>query len=142
MNSRVLDKRPAKAATALRSSPQPSPLSGEPGPAAPSGLEKAPFLLLSSAAAVVTLVIAAQRSHATPLSVLGIVQRLAVSAYGLAFYLWKTLVPWPLSPLYTLFHPVVPWSATYVGPALVVVGITALTVAARRRWPGLAVWIS
>jgi tetratricopeptide (TPR) repeat protein len=106
-------------------------------------LEKAPFLLLSSAAVAVTLVIAAQRTHATPLSVLGMVPRLAVSAYGLAFYLWKSLVPWPLSPLYTLFHPVVPWSATYVGPALVVVGITALTVAARRRWPaGLTVWIS
>jgi tetratricopeptide (TPR) repeat protein/uncharacterized membrane protein len=106
-------------------------------------VEKAPFLLLSAAAVAVTLVIAAQRTHATPLSVLGIVPRLAVSAYGLVFYLWKTLVPWPLSPLYTLFHPVVPWSAAYIGPALVVVGITALTVAARRRWPpGLAVWIS
>jgi protein O-mannosyl-transferase len=106
-------------------------------------LEKAPFLLLSSAAGAVTLVIAAQRTHATPLSVLGMVPRLAVSAYGLAFYLRKTLVPWPLSPLYTLFHPVVPWRATYVGPALIVIGISALTVAARRRWPaGLAVWIS
>ena len=105
--------------------------------------EKAPFLLLSAAAVAVTLVIAAQRTHATPLSVLGLLPRLAVSAYGLAFYLWKTLVPWPLSPLYTLFHPVVPWSAAYVGPALVVVGITALTVATRRSWPaGLAVWIS
>jgi tetratricopeptide (TPR) repeat protein len=106
-------------------------------------VEKAPFLLLSAAAVAVTLVIATQRTHATPLSVLGIVPQLAVSAYGLTFYLWKTLVPWPLSPLYTLFHPVVPWSAAYVGPALVVVGITALTVVARRRWPvGLAVWIS
>jgi len=106
-------------------------------------VEKAPFLLLSAAAVVMTLVIAAQRTHATPLSVLGIAQRLAISAYGPAFYLWKTLVPWPLSPLYTLFHPVVPWSATYIVPALGVAGITALTIAARRRWPaGLAVWIS
>src|ERR1700730_6344170 len=106
-------------------------------------VEKAPFLLLSAAAIVVTLVIAAQRVHPTPLSVLGIGQRLAVAGYGLAFYLWKTLVPWPLSPLYTLFHPVVPWSATYLVPALAVVGITALTIALRRRWPaGLAAWIS
>jgi protein O-mannosyl-transferase len=106
-------------------------------------VEKAPFLLLSAAAIVVTLVIAAQRAHPTPLSVLGIGQRLAIAGYGLAFYLWKTLVPWPLSPLYTLFHPVVPWRATYLVPALAVVGITALTIALRRRWPaGLAVWIS
>ena len=106
-------------------------------------LEKAPFLLLSLAAVVVTLAIASQRTHATPLSVLGPGQRLAIASYGLAFYLWKTLVPWPLSPLYTLFHPVAPWRAIYVAPALVVAAITALTIAARRRWPaGLAVWIS
>jgi len=106
-------------------------------------VEKAPFLLLSLAAAVVTLAIADQRSHTTPLSVLGIGGRLAIVAYGLAFYLWKTLVPWPLSPLYTLFHPVVPWRATYVIPALVVIAITALTLAMRRRWPaGLAAWTS
>lgn len=106
-------------------------------------VEKFPFLLLSLAAAALTLVIAAQRAHPTPLSVLGIGQRLAIAGYGLAFYLWKTLVPWPLSPLYTLFHPVVPWSAMYIVPALAVAGITALTIAARRRWPaGLAVWIS
>jgi len=106
-------------------------------------VEKAPFLLLSGAASAVTLVIAAQRAHATPLSALGIGERLAIAGYGLAFYLWKTLVPGPLSPLYTLFRPVVPWSATYVAPALAVAGITALTVALRRRWPaGLAVWVS
>ena len=106
-------------------------------------VEKAPFLLLSLAAAVVTLAIAEQRAHTTPLSMLGMGGRLAVAGYGLAFYLGKTLVPWPLSPLYTLFRPVAPWSATYVIPALIVIAITALTVATRRRWPaGLAVWIS
>src|SRR5262249_56332213 len=63
--------------------------------------------------------------------------------WGLAFSLWKTIVPWPLSPLYTLFHPVVPWRVTYVIPALAVIAITALTVAMRRRWPaGLAAWTS
>jgi tetratricopeptide (TPR) repeat protein len=122
---------------------------GPPGPGRPARLlglavtEKAPFLLLSLAAAAVTLVIAGQRAHATPLAVLGMGQRLAVAGYGLAFYLEKTLVPWPLSPLYTLFHPVMPWSATYMTPTLAVGAITALAVAARRRWPaGLAAWIS
>lgn len=108
-----------------------------------ANVEKVPFLLLSAVAVAVTLVIADQRGHSTPLSVLSIGQRLAIAAYGLAFYLWKTLVPVPLSPLYTLFHPVRPWSATYLLPALAVVGITALTIALRRRWPaGLAVWVA
>jgi tetratricopeptide (TPR) repeat protein len=106
-------------------------------------VEKVPFLLLSVAASGLTLVIAAQRAHATPLAALGIDERLAIAGYGLAFYLWKTVVPWPLSPLYTLFRPVVPWSAMYLVPALAVAGLTALTIALRRRWPaGLAVWIS
>ena len=106
-------------------------------------VEKAPFSLLSLAAVIVTLAIADQRAHTTPLSVLGLGGRLAVAGYGLVFYLWKTLVPWPLSPLYTLFHPVVPWSATYVIPGSIVLAITALTVAMRRRWPaGLAAWVS
>ena len=105
--------------------------------------EKAPFLLLSLAAVLVTLAIADRRAHTTTLSVLGIDGRLAIAGYGLVFYLWKTLVPWPLGPLYTLFHPVVPWSMTYVIPALIVLAITALTLAMRRRWPaGLAVWVS
>jgi len=105
--------------------------------------EKAPFWLLALAASAVTLVIAGERAHTTPLAVLGVGQRLAVAAYGLAFSLGKTVVPAGLSPLYTLFHPVEPWSMTYVGPAIVVVAITVLTVLARRRWPaGLAAWIS
>jgi len=105
--------------------------------------EKVPFWLLALAASAVTLVIAGERAHTTPLAVLGVGQRLAVAAYGLAFSLGKTVVPAGLSPLYTLFHPVEPWSMTYVGPAIVVVAITVLTVLARRRWPaGLAAWIS
>lgn len=106
-------------------------------------VEKAPFLLLSAGAVLVTVAIAAERGHATPLSVLGPVPRVAIAAYGIVFYLWKTIVPWPLSPLYTLFRPVAPWSATYVAAALVVASITALTITLRRRWPaGLATWIS
>ncbi len=103
--------------------------------------EKAPFWLPGAAVAVLMLVVGTRRGLITPLGALGILERLAISGYGLAFYLWKTLAPWQLSPLYTLFRPVVPWSAIYLVPGAAVLLITAAAVAARHRWPaGLAAW--
>ncbi len=106
-------------------------------------LEKIPFLLLAAAVAAVTLTVGAEHRLMTSLETLGVPQRLAISAYSLAFYLWKTIAPWPLSPLYTLFHPVVPWSATYLVPATVVVVVTLAAIVSCRRWPaGLIAWAS
>ena len=54
MTSSVLDRRPAKAATALPSSLQPGPLPGEPPTIAPS---ERPFLILGAVVALVTLAV-------------------------------------------------------------------------------------
>ncbi|HET7875331.1 MAG TPA: tetratricopeptide repeat protein [Methylomirabilota bacterium] len=107
-----------------------------------SVVEKAPFWLASGAIAVIMLVVGARRGLITPLAALGIPERLAISGYGLAFYVWKTLAPWALSPLYTLFRPVAWWSATYLVPWAAVLGLTAAAAAARRRWPaGITAWV-
>lgn len=104
-------------------------------------VEKLPFLLMSAAAAAIALAVGRLHGAVTSLDALGIPERLAISGYSLVFYLWKTLAPWPLSPLYTLFRPVVPWSATYLIPGAVVLTITGAAVLANRRWPaGLAAW--
>jgi tetratricopeptide (TPR) repeat protein len=67
----------------------------------------------------------------------------AISLYSLAFYLWKTLVPVNLSPLYELPARIEPLSWPYVGAAVVVVTISATAFRLRRRCPGLAaVWVS
>lgn len=106
-------------------------------------LEKTPFALLAAAVAAVTLTVGAGHRLMTSMETLGVLQRLAISTYALAFYLWKTVAPWPLSPLYTLFHPVVPWSATYLVPSVVVVVITLAAILGYRRWPaGLIAWAS
>jgi len=106
-------------------------------------LEKIPFALLAAAVAAVTLTVGAGDRLMTSIETLGVVQRLAISAYALTFYLWKTVAPWPLSPLYTLFHPIVPWSATYLVPAAVVVVVTLAAMLGYRRWPaGLIAWAS
>src|SRR5207247_11368568 len=63
-------------------------------------VEKIPFVLLAAAASAIALW--AQLSHDTMVSVvqLSALGRLAVSVYGLSFYLWKTVAPVNLSPLY------------------------------------------
>src|SRR5207245_6222931 len=61
-------------------------------------VEKIPFVLLAAAASALALL--AQLSSRAMVSVahLSALDRLAVSAYGLSFYLWKTVVPLNLSP--------------------------------------------
>src|SRR5947208_12704479 len=106
-------------------------------------VEKIPFVLLAAAAAAIALM--AQLSHDTKCSVVHLsgLGRLAVSAYGLSFYLWKTVAPVNLSPLYELPPTVNPWAPPFIVSYGVVVAITALVLALRRRVPGLpAAWLA
>src|SRR5438128_4007953 len=100
-------------------------------------VEKIPFVLLAAAASAIALV--AQLSHDTMVSVvhLGALGRLAVSVYGLSFYLWKTVAPVSLSPLYELPPTVNPWAPPFLLSYGLVVAITAIALAFRRRVPGL-----
>ncbi|MGH7770596.1 MAG: tetratricopeptide repeat protein, partial [Candidatus Binatia bacterium] len=65
----------------------------------------------------------------------------AQALFGLAFYLWKTLLPLGLSPLYELPSQFNPWEWHFVLSGAAVLAITVVLVMARRRWPaGLAAW--
>src|SRR5881275_811891 len=77
-------------------------------------VEKIPFVLLAAAASAVALM--AQLSHRAmiPVTHLSAPGRLAVSAYGLSFYLWKTVVPLNLSPLYELPRTMNPWTMPFI----------------------------
>ncbi|HZV95371.1 MAG TPA: tetratricopeptide repeat protein [Candidatus Nitrosocosmicus sp.] len=106
-------------------------------------MEKIPFVAAAAAAAGTMLAIAFKWGILAPVEAASIPQRLALTGYGLAFYLGKTLWPWPLSPLYTLYHPVEPLTARYVVPAVIVIALTCALIALRRRWPaGLTAWIA
>ncbi|MGH7276665.1 MAG: tetratricopeptide repeat protein [Candidatus Rokuibacteriota bacterium] len=105
--------------------------------------EKIPFFALSAAAG--TLALVAQRSAGAMSSTayLGPLERVAIAFYSLAFYLWKTLIPVRLSPLYELPARVEPVAWPYVASAIVVLALSAVAIAARRRWPAFAVaWAS
>jgi protein O-mannosyl-transferase len=104
--------------------------------------EKLPFVLASAVVIPVALVAARAGANLVSIGKFGIVDRLSVSLYGLAFYLWKTIVPLDLTPFYPLRTPVVPLSAPYIVSGLVVAAITGLVILVRRSHPGLgAVWL-
>src|SRR5213594_2437865 len=106
-------------------------------------VEKIPLVLLAAAASAVALM--AQLSHDTMVSVVQLsgLGRLAVSMYGVSFYLWKTVAPVNLSPLYELPPTVNPWAPPFLLSYGLVLAITGIVLAFRRRVPGLpAAWVA
>src|SRR2546426_439819 len=105
-------------------------------------VETIPFVLLAAAASAVAVM--AQLSFHAALSVaqLSVPGRLAISAYGLSFYLWKMVAPVNLSPLYER-GVVDPWATPFLLSYGGAVAITSLAWVCRRRWPGLpAAWLA
>ena len=69
--------------------------------------------------------------------------RVALAAYNIVSYAWRTVMPTDLSPLYALPASIDPLAPRFVTSALVVLAVTGALVAARTRWPaGLAVWVA
>ena len=95
-------------------------------------LELLPFAALAMAAASVSIF----ALH--PPAQLTFPDKLAVSAYSLAFYAWKTVWPTELAPLYEMPTALDPFAMRYVVSYVVVVALACATWLARRRWPGLA----
>lgn len=97
--------------------------------------EKIPFFALGAIFAGVAA--AAQRDAGAILTVEqhSVLPRLMQATYGLFFYLWKTVVPVGLSPLYELPRPF-PTAAPHFLIPLVAIPLVVLTLAAcRRRFP-------
>jgi len=101
-------------------------------------IEKVPFVALSLAVSAVALLVLAGTGNMSDLARVGVGDRVAISLYSLAFYLWKTIVPVGLSPLYELPAGIDLRAWPFAASAGVVLAITTLAVATRRRWPALA----
>jgi Tfp pilus assembly protein PilF len=103
--------------------------------------EKIPYLVLALAGALVAA--GAQRGLAESLETRPLAGRIGVALYGLGFYLWKTAIPMPLSPLYEIPPRVDPLAPAIIASAVAIGAITAALIYARARWPaGLAAWVS
>jgi hypothetical protein len=68
---------------------------------------------------------------------------LAWGAYTTGFYVWKTVAIGTLSPVYAMPTRDDPMLGAVLASVATAVAVTAVLVAARRRWPGaLAAWVA
>jgi len=103
-------------------------------------LEKVPFFVAGLADGAITLHSGIRDHLVEPVAVLGFASRIAITAYGMAFYLLKTIVPIGLSPLYPLTRYKTALGAMpFQMSAVAVLLITLTCVVLFRRFPGLAV---
>jgi tetratricopeptide (TPR) repeat protein len=105
-------------------------------------IEKLPFLLL----AAIFAGIAALAQHTTDalktVQQYDLVSRLLQMFFGFGFYLWKTLIPVRLSPIYELPVNFDPWAWLFFLSAAAAIFISLVLYSLRRRWPApLACWI-
>lgn len=99
--------------------------------------ELLPFAVLAAATCVLSLV----ALH--PPSQLNAAGKIAVSAWSLCFYLWKTLVPTDLAPLYEMRHDIPPLRWPFLVSYAAVIGISVTAWMIRRRWTGASIaWLA
>ncbi|MGN6732284.1 MAG: tetratricopeptide repeat protein [Candidatus Binatia bacterium] len=104
--------------------------------------EKVPFIVLAFIFAA--LAISAQHSAGAlrPAQQYFFSYRLGQAAYGVVFYLWKSVLPIGLSPLYELPYDFAEWIPLFVLCGSLAAGITVGLFLLRNLWPaGLACWI-
>lgn len=105
--------------------------------------EKIPFAVVAIAFAIIALVGQQQEAALRSLDKYNVELRLAQAFFGASFYLWKTLVPVRLSPLYEIPSYFSPLHLSIVAGVVTTIILTISFYLFRNRWPaGLAAWIS
>ncbi|MBI4423137.1 MAG: tetratricopeptide repeat protein [Elusimicrobia bacterium] len=103
--------------------------------------EKLPFAALAFFAAANTYWGLRGAEKTAVLGSYDALQSAAFCLYGAAFYLWKSLLPFGLSPLYEAPLRLDPWQPAYLASAALVAGLTGLAWAWRGRRPAFsAAW--
>ena len=102
-------------------------------------LEKLPFL---APALLIALVGIIGQRHAQAVLAESSAAHAAKACYGLAFYLWKTIWPAALCPMYESPLPLDPLAWPFLLSAAAVALITWRLFLCRKRWPaGLTAWV-
>ena len=105
-------------------------------------LEKLPFLLLAVGAGAIALYAQQEARALRSFADYGLAGRLAQAVFGVTFYLWKTIAPQNLSPLYAIPVDFNPSAPEFLVSALIVILVSGALFFLRKRWPGgLASWI-
>lgn len=104
--------------------------------------EKLPFLFLALGGALLAILAKHEVGAMQPLARYGFLSRVWQASFGLAFYLWKMVIPLNLSPLYETPAYIDPLAPSFVASVLSVLALTTILIMFRRRWPaGLAAWV-
>jgi protein O-mannosyl-transferase len=105
-------------------------------------LEKIPFAVLASAAATAAALAQYEGGAMWTMQGSGLLSRFLRSLYGLNFYLWKTLLPLDLAPLYEIPRILDPLAPRFVISFVVITTLSLFFVSMRNRWPaGLTAWL-
>lgn len=103
--------------------------------------EKIPYVVLAAGAAILAFFAQQHAGAMSELSRFNFGSRIAQSAYGLCFYVGKTVVPLALSPLYLVDRSMRLDSPFYAGCLVLAIVTLVVLFACRRRWPYLlAAW--
>ncbi|MHC4609610.1 MAG: tetratricopeptide repeat protein [Planctomycetota bacterium] len=97
-------------------------------------LEKIPYLMLAACVVVIAPLAKGGAASTMSLDVHGVAQRTAQACYGLVFYVFKTLLPLDLSPIYELRLPLDYTMPRYVVSALIVISVTLGLILVRRHF--------
>jgi len=104
-------------------------------------LEKIPFFFAAVVFAVIGYAGQKVSGALTSIPVSKFAERLAQPAYGVVFYLWKTVLPAGLSPYYERARNLDPFALEYLLSGMAVLAVSACFVALARKRPYfLAVW--
>ncbi|MCC6408182.1 MAG: tetratricopeptide repeat protein [Planctomycetes bacterium] len=102
-------------------------------------VEKWAYFALAIGAASAAAWAQSESAAVVPWAEHGLLQRAAQAAYGLVFYLGKSLWPVDLSPMYILERDLDPTRPVYLASLAVVAVAVVGGVLAWRRWPGIVV---
>jgi len=98
-------------------------------------VEKLPFLIVALVLAVRAIVAQQDGGALDSLREYDPTSRLAQACYGLAFYVWKTLVPMGLGPLYPSPQRDELFGGMFLAGAATLLGLVGVAWAVRRRFP-------
>lgn len=104
--------------------------------------EKMPFLFLALGGVLLAVLAKQGVGAMQPLARYGFLPRVWQASFGLFFYLWKTIIPLNLSPLYETPAYIDPLALSFIASGAFVLALTAMLIIFRRHWPaGLGVWL-
>jgi hypothetical protein len=106
-------------------------------------LEKLPYLPMALLGSFVAITVVGRDGGLVSFERLSLVDRIVLVFHSAWFYLWKTVLPFGLSPLYELPQTVSAVAPRFLVAILGTVVITCVVLAGRRRWPAaIAGWVA